>query len=258
MNRPDSAVTGRADLEPTEKCRLKKGLPKLLKLELEPSLTFSPRFASFLLSVMEIPSRSISATAFLEILFLVFISAFPFPNVFNADFSPPIQTGQPETLFPPPPPLFAEHRRHFLILCLELVSIAFFFTSINLHALGPWLEVNRVKAKRIQEGILDGHELRDSEFKVPTKRPRGSPFGHYVEDIEEQPEFEPTQFSKSDNRPITPKMVKPPPSFRRSTLAHEMTKRTSAAASEDPTIERLKQIYEQEREENNQPALNRT
>ncbi|MQL73146.1 hypothetical protein Taro_005487 [Colocasia esculenta] len=40
-------------------------------------------------------------------------------------------------------------------------------------------------------------------------------------------------------------MVKPPPSLRRTISRIYMTERTSAAARDDPTIEKMRQIYGQ-------------
>ncbi|MQL78363.1 hypothetical protein Taro_010794 [Colocasia esculenta] len=67
------------------------------------------------------------------------------------------------------------------------------------------------------EGILDGDEPRDPEFKVPAKRQReSSSKGKQLEIVEDTKEqFEPTRYSESDNRSVTPRMVKPPPSLRR-------------------------------------------
>ncbi|MQM21206.1 hypothetical protein Taro_054242 [Colocasia esculenta] len=45
---------------------------------------------------------------------------------------------------------------------------------------------------------------------------------------------------ESDSRPISPRMVKPPPSLRRIVSGIYMTERTNAAARDDPTIEKMK------------------
>ncbi|MQL74216.1 hypothetical protein Taro_006560 [Colocasia esculenta] len=95
------------------------------------------------------------------------------------------------------------------------------------------------------EGILDGDEPRDPEFRVPAKRPRESlskeKQPEIVEDTEEQ--LEPARYSESDSRPVTPRMVKPPPSLRRTMSGIYMTERANAVARDDPAIEKMKQIY---------------
>ncbi|MQM12990.1 hypothetical protein Taro_045910 [Colocasia esculenta] len=95
------------------------------------------------------------------------------------------------------------------------------------------------------EGILEGDEPRDPEFKVSVKRPKESSSKgkqlEIVEDTEEQ--LEPTRYSKSDSRPVTPRMVKPPPSLRRTLSGIYMTKRANATARNDLTIEKKRQIY---------------
>ncbi|MQL82822.1 hypothetical protein Taro_015292 [Colocasia esculenta] len=98
------------------------------------------------------------------------------------------------------------------------------------------------------EGILDEDEPRDSEFRVPTKRPRASPPSskrkqpEIVEDTGEQSEFELARYSKSNSRSVTPRMVKPPPSLRTTSEIY-MTQRASVVARDDPSIEKMKQIY---------------
>ncbi|MQL96129.1 hypothetical protein Taro_028806 [Colocasia esculenta] len=65
----------------------------------------------------------------------------------------------------------------------------------------------------------------------------------FVDDTEQQFEIKPARYPESDNRPASPRLVKPPPSLRRSASVHEMTERMSVAAREDPTIEQMKQVY---------------
>ncbi|MQL83088.1 hypothetical protein Taro_015583 [Colocasia esculenta] len=95
------------------------------------------------------------------------------------------------------------------------------------------------------EGILDGDEPRDPEFRVPVKRPRESlskgKQPEIVEDTEEQ--LEPARYSESDSRPVTSRLVKPPPSLRRTMSGIYMTERANAVARDDPTIEKMRQIY---------------
>ncbi|MQM16320.1 hypothetical protein Taro_049279, partial [Colocasia esculenta] len=97
------------------------------------------------------------------------------------------------------------------------------------------------------EGISDGDEPRDPEFKVPTKKPRESSSKgkqpKIVENTDEQ--FEPARYSESDSRPVTPRMVKPPPLLRRTVSGIYMTERANTAARADPgpAIEKMKQIY---------------
>ncbi|MQL74212.1 hypothetical protein Taro_006548, partial [Colocasia esculenta] len=91
----------------------------------------------------------------------------------------------------------------------------------------------------------DGDEPRDLEFKVPAKRPRESSSKgkqpEIVEDTEEQ--FEPARYSESDSRSVTPRMVKPPPSLRRTVSGIYMTERANVVARDDQAIEKMKQIY---------------
>ncbi|MQL83089.1 hypothetical protein Taro_015582 [Colocasia esculenta] len=95
------------------------------------------------------------------------------------------------------------------------------------------------------EGILDGDEPRDPEFRVPAKRPRESlskgKQPEIVEDTEEQ--LEPARYSESDSRLVTPRMVKPPPSLRRTMSGIYMTERANVVARDDPAIEKMRQIY---------------
>ncbi|MQM00080.1 hypothetical protein Taro_032809 [Colocasia esculenta] len=99
------------------------------------------------------------------------------------------------------------------------------------------------------EGILDGDEPKDLEFRVPAKEPSASPQSskekqlEIVEGTEKQFELEPPRYSKSDNRSVTPKIVKPPPSLRRTTSGIYMIERASDVVRDDSTIEKMGKIY---------------
>ncbi|MQM16552.1 hypothetical protein Taro_049511 [Colocasia esculenta] len=94
------------------------------------------------------------------------------------------------------------------------------------------------------ERILDGDEQTNPEFSVSVKRPRVSPQSlkgqqlEMVKDTEEQPKLEPTRYSKSDNRSVTPRMVKPPPSLKRATSKIYMIERASTTARDNPAMEK--------------------
>ncbi|MQL88978.1 hypothetical protein Taro_021547 [Colocasia esculenta] len=96
------------------------------------------------------------------------------------------------------------------------------------------------------EEILDEDEPRDPEFKVPAERPRESSSKgkqpEIVEDTKEQ--FEPARYSKSNIRPVSLRMVKPPPSLRRTVSGIYMTERANVTARDGPAIEKMKQMYE--------------
>ncbi|MQM05077.1 hypothetical protein Taro_037881, partial [Colocasia esculenta] len=95
------------------------------------------------------------------------------------------------------------------------------------------------------EEILDADEPRDQKFKVPVKRPRESSSKGkqraIIEDTEKH--LEPPRYSKSDSRLVTPRMVKPPPSLRRTVSEIYMTERASATARDDSKIEKMSKIY---------------
>ncbi|MQM16703.1 hypothetical protein Taro_049662 [Colocasia esculenta] len=119
----------------------------------------------------------------------------------------------------------------------------------NMDAYRMRIEIYSDSQLQYVVGRVNPDEPRDPEFRVPTKRPRASPPSskgkqpENVENIEEQSELELAQYSKSDSRPITPTMVKPPPSLRRTTSGIYITKRASATARDDLAFEKIRQIY---------------
>ncbi|MQL75736.1 hypothetical protein Taro_008121, partial [Colocasia esculenta] len=109
----------------------------------------------------------------------------------------------------------------------------------------------QMHAYRMRTGTYSDTQLQyvvgrvSPEFRVPAKRPRESlakeKQPEIVEDTEEQ--LEPARYSESDSRPVTPRMVKPPPSLRRTMSGIYMTERANAVARDDPAIEKMRQIY---------------
>ncbi|MQL90937.1 hypothetical protein Taro_023536 [Colocasia esculenta] len=94
----------------------------------------------------------------------------------------------------------------------------------------------QMHAYRMRTGTYSDTQLQYAVGRVsPEKQPE------IVEDTEEQ--LEPARYSESDSRPVTPRMVKPPPSLRRTMLGIYMTERANAVARDDSAIEKMKQIY---------------
>ncbi|MQL83307.1 hypothetical protein Taro_015785 [Colocasia esculenta] len=102
------------------------------------------------------------------------------------------------------------------------------------HKAGPM--DNYMHAYRMRTGTYSDTQLQYAVGRVSLeKQPE------IVEDTEEQ--LEPARYSESDSRPVTPRMVKPPPSLRRTMSGIYMTERANAVARDDPAIEKMKQIY---------------
>ncbi|MQL99711.1 hypothetical protein Taro_032438 [Colocasia esculenta] len=94
----------------------------------------------------------------------------------------------------------------------------------------------QMHAYRMRTGTYSDTQLQYAVGRVsPGKQPE------IVEDTEQQ--LEPARYSESDSRPVTPRMVKPPPSLRRTMSGIYMTERANAVARDDPAIEKMRQIY---------------